>query len=161
MRSNLLGRCKTIGSTALLLFAVSGIWIQPVRAQSQDSKTPDLQQLNNKLEQLEKELEEVKSQIRAGVAAQNPSNATGLAQNPAEAQKTSAQAEPTIAVPSEAVIAQPQAGTVPLEGEITERKDSVTFYGFAMLDSGYDFGQVDPKRRIQCQRLPNAVLIQI
>jgi hypothetical protein len=33
---------------------------------------------------------------------------------------------------------------VPLEGEITEQQSSVDFYGFAMLDYGYDFKQVDP-----------------
>jgi hypothetical protein len=49
-----------------------------------------------------------------------------------------------VAIPSEAIVAQPQAGTVPLEGEITERQNSVDFYGFLMLDSGYDFGQIDP-----------------
>jgi hypothetical protein len=31
-----------------------------------------------------------------------------------------------------------------MEGEITEKLNSVDFYGFAMLDSGYDFQQVDP-----------------
>ena len=33
---------------------------------------------------------------------------------------------------------------MPLEGEITEPKDSFNIYGFTMLDAGYDFGQVDP-----------------
>jgi hypothetical protein len=31
-----------------------------------------------------------------------------------------------------------------MEGEITEKTDSITIYGFAMLDGGYDFGQIDP-----------------
>jgi hypothetical protein len=137
MRSKLRISWITV-STALLLFALSAVWVQPARAQSQDSKTPDLQQLNKKLEQLERELEEVKSQMRAATAAQNPSPA------PAEAKKTAVQAEPIVAVPSEAVVAPPQAGTVPLEGEITEQKGSVNLYGFLMLDSGYDFRQVDP-----------------
>ena len=124
-----------------MLFTLSAVSIQPARAQSQDSQTPDLQELNKKLEQLEKELEEVKGQMRAATAAQKPSPAP---QNPAEAKKAGAQPEPMVAVPSEAIIAQPQAGTVPLEGEITEPKGSVSFYGFAMLDSGYDFAQVNP-----------------
>jgi hypothetical protein len=147
----------TIGPTALLLFTLSAVSIQPARAQAQDSQTPDLQELNKKLEQLEKELEEVKGQMRAATAAQKPSP---VPQNPAEAKKAGAQPEPMVAVPSEAIIAQPQAGTVPLEGEITEPRGSVSFYGFAMLDSGYDFAQVNPNwfdvvRPTQLPSFPN------
>jgi len=134
MRLSLRVKWITIRSTALLLLALAAIRIQPARAQSQDSQPPDLQQLNKKLEQLEKELEEVKSQMRAAVAAQTP----------AEERKKSAQTQPTVAIPSEATSAQGQGETVPMEGEITEKKSSVDVYGFVMLDSGYDFGQVDP-----------------
>ena len=142
MRWRLRNSCITISSIILLLFAIFAVGIQPANGQSQE--TPDLQQLNNKIEQLEKELEEVKSQVRAAAAAQRPSTAPSGAQGRAEAKKTEAGAEPVVAVPSEAVIAQPQTGTVPMEGEITEQKNSVNLYGFAMLDSGYDFKQVDP-----------------
>ncbi|HYM00068.1 MAG TPA: hypothetical protein VEZ90_14035, partial [Blastocatellia bacterium] len=123
------------GSIALLFLALSSIWVPPATAQTQDSKTPDLQELNKKLDQLEKELEEVKSQIRVA-AAEKPSNPPAKPQDTAQSQKTSEQADQKVAIPSEAIIAQPQAGTVPVEGEITERKDSVDFYGFVMLDSG-------------------------
>jgi len=157
MRSKLRANWTAVGPTALLLFILSTVSIQPARAQTQDSQTPDLQELNKKLEQLEKELEEVKGQMRAATAAQKPSTAP---QTPAEAKKPAAQPEPMVAVPSEAVIAQPQAGTVPLEGEITEPKGSVSFYGFAMLDSGYDFAQVNPNwfdvvRPTQLPSFPN------
>ena len=118
-----------------LIFALAAISAKPAHAQDSQT-TPDLRQLNNKIEQLEKELEEVKSQMRAAVEAQKPSNA--------QAQKAAAQPAPVVAIPSEAPVEAPQAGTVPIEGEITERQDSVDFYGFVMLDSGYDFGQVDP-----------------
>src|SRR5580692_11883343 len=133
---------KTISSTVLLLFALSVIWIQPARAQSQDARKQDIQQLKDKLQQLDQMMNEVKEELDAleGAAPSPPAGA----QRPAEGKKTSAPQEPLIAVPSEAVIVQPQAGTVPLEGEITERKDSVSFYGFVMLDSGYDFGQINP-----------------
>jgi len=120
-----------------LIFALSAISAKSASAQDSQT-TPDLQQLNNKLEQLEKELEEVKSQMRAAAAAQKPSNVQG------EARKTSAESAPVVAIPSESPVTPPQAGTVPMEGEITERADSVDFYGFVMLDSGYDFGQVNP-----------------
>ena len=61
----------------------------------------------------------------------------------AQAQSTPAQPDVTIAVPSEAVITEGD-DPVPMEGEITEKQDSITIYGFAMLDGGYDFGQIDP-----------------
>jgi hypothetical protein len=133
---------KIISSTTLLLFALSVIWIQPARAQSQDDRKQDIQQLKDKLQQLDQMMNEVKGELNALEGAA-PSSPAGT-QRPAGGQQTSAPQEPLIAVPSEAIISQPQAGTVPMEGEITERQNSVTFYGFAMLDSGYDFGQVDP-----------------
>jgi DcaP outer membrane protein len=143
MRSTLRNNCIRTSSMGLVLFAVIAIGAQPARAQSQDSQKPDLQELNNRIQQLEKELDEVKSQVRAATAAQNPPTGPAAEQKAAEAEKT-ANPEPTVAVPSGVVVAQPEAGTVPLEGQITEKKDSVNFYGFVMLDSGYDFGQVDP-----------------
>jgi hypothetical protein len=136
MRSNPRTTWKIITSTAVLLFAISVIWIQPARAQSPDNdRKQDIQQLKDKLEQLDQEMNEVRGEIN---------NLEGAAPGPAERQKTSAPQEPTVAVPSEAIISQPPAGTVPLEGEITEQLNTVSFYGFAMLDSGYDFGQVNP-----------------
>jgi len=145
MRSNLRITWRQISSVVLSLLVLSAIWIQPARAQSQDTRLQDIQQLKDKLEQLDQMMKEVKAEINAlETAAQHPSNALAVPQTPVGAKETSAQAEPVIAVPSEAVIAAPQTGVVPLEGEITERKDSVSVYGFTMLDSGYDFGQVDP-----------------
>src|SRR5579862_980776 len=127
----------------LLMFSFTAISLKPASAQDSQT-TPDLQQLNNKLEQLEKELEEVKSQMRAAAAQQNPSNVQTAPQDQGEARKPSAEAAPVVSIPSMAPVAPPPTGSVPMEGEITEKKDSVDFYGFVMLDSGYDFGQVDP-----------------
>jgi cell division protein FtsB len=135
---------QKISATALLLFAFSAIWIQSAAAQSQDQRNADIEQLKNKLQQLDQMMTEVKGEIKALEGTPVPPAAPLVGQGQAEGQKTSAPQEPMIAVPSEAIIAQPQAGTVPLEGEITERQNSVSFYGFAMLDSGYDFGQVNP-----------------
>jgi len=135
---------KKINAIALLVFAISAIWIQSARAQSQDDRNADIQQLKDKLERLDQMMTEVKGEIRAMEGKQGSPVAPTAGQGPAEEQKTPAPQEPMIAVPSEAIIAQPQAGTVPLEGEITERQNSVNFYGFVMLDSGYDFGQVNP-----------------
>ena len=50
-----------------------------------------------------------------------------------------------IAVPSEAVIAQPPGWNRPAGRRNNgAAEDSVSFYGFTMLDSGYDFGQINP-----------------
>src|SRR4029077_15566914 len=65
-------------------------------------------------------------------------------QPPAQGKKAPAQPQGVVAIPSESVIAQPPPGTVPLEGEITEGKNEISIYGFTMLDSGYNFGQINP-----------------
>ena len=143
MRSNLQITWKQIGSAALLLFVLSVICIQPAQAQSQDSQKQEIQQLKNKLEQLDQMMQEVKAEINALESAA-PRPSTTLTKSPAEAQKTDAQSEPLVAVPSEAIVTQSQAKTVPMEGEIKEQRDSINFYGSAMLDSGYDFGQINP-----------------
>jgi hypothetical protein len=145
MRSNLRITLKRISSAVLSIFVVSAIWIQPARAHSQDSRQQDIQQLKDKLEQLDRMMKEVRSELNALEGAeQRPSSAQPAAHGAAGAKEASVQPGSRIAVPSEAVIAAPQTSVVPMEGEITESKDSVNFYGFAMLDSGYDFGQVDP-----------------
>src|SRR5260370_33601555 len=131
---------------AVILFAVlttaavwSSVTAQPAQAQSQDRRQ-EIQQLKDELQQMEQTMGEVKARINALETAPSPSAAP--AQRPAKGQKTVEQPEPLIAVPSEAII-RPQADPVPLEGEITEPKNSINFYGFTMLDSGYDFGQND------------------
>ncbi|WP_158752119.1 DcaP family trimeric outer membrane transporter [Acidobacterium sp. S8] len=144
MRSSLRITLRRIRTAVLSLFVVSAIWIQPARAQSQDSRQQDIQQLKDKLEQLDRMMKEARAELNALEGEEHgPPSAQAAAQGPAGAE-TSAKPAPRIAVPSEAVIAAPQASAVPMEGEITESKDSVNFYGFAMLDSGYDFGQVNP-----------------
>jgi hypothetical protein len=90
---------------------------------------------------MEQSMGEIKAQINALETAEKPSPAPS--QTPAKAQKAPEQSEPLVAVPSEAII-RSQADPVPLEGEITEQPNSIDFYGFSMLDSGYDFGQIDP-----------------
>ena len=145
MRSTLRITRKQISSAALSLFALSSIWIQPARAQSQDNRNQEIQRLKDKLDRLDQMMTEVRSEIKAlQEQTQSPSIVNPVTPSPAANKESPAPPEPMIAVPSEAVIARPQAGSVPLEGEITERKDSVNFYGFTMLDSGYDFGQVNP-----------------
>jgi len=144
MRRNLRITWKQTSSTALLLFALSVIWTKP--AQSQDSRKQEIQQLKDKLDQLDQMMNDVSAEIKALEGqGQSSSIVKPITPSPPEAEQTSAESEPMVAAPSGAIIATPKAGVVPMEGEITERKDSVNLCGFAMLGSGYDFGQVNPK----------------
>ena len=107
-------------SVALLVFIVSALG----QAHSQSQQNPDLQQLKDKLQQLDEQVQELKEQIQAAEQARQR-------QNPP---KPAAVSKP----------AQDQPQTVPLEGEITEKKSSLDVYGFVMLDSGYEFKQQNP-----------------
>jgi hypothetical protein len=111
---------------SLFLSALSTLSIEPARAQSQD-REQEIQQLKDKLEQLDRTMNEVKAQIKA--MEQRPIVTVA----PAPAQ-----------VPAQVVAEKPKDQAVPLESQITEEKNSLDIYGFAMLDSGYDFKQVDP-----------------
>jgi DcaP outer membrane protein len=102
-------------SLLLVLFGAT-----TTRPQEQTSQTPDVQQMQKKLEQLEQELHELKQQISA--AQQLPKQAVVGPSVPVETDTRQAEEH------SE----QPKAST------------SVDFYGYAMLDSGYNFGSINP-----------------
>jgi hypothetical protein len=117
--------------TALLLFIVGGVLSKPAGAQSQDTRQQEIQKLKDKLQQLDQTMKDIKGEI------------DGL-ENGAQSASNPANPQPPAAIPAEPNAPKPAPGTEPMEGEITEKLNSVDFYGFAMLDSGYDFGQVDP-----------------
>jgi hypothetical protein len=71
----------SISSITFLLF-VPCIGIRPARAQSQDTRTQDIQKLEEKLQRLDQMMQEVKGEIRA---------LKGEQQTPAESQKPSGQ----------------------------------------------------------------------
>ena len=118
-------------ATTLLLLVVSAVSSQPARAQSQNDRQQEIQQLKDKLQQLDQMMREIQGNITA-------------LENRAQTAPTPPIQAPKAAIPAEPSAAEPQEDSVPLEGEITEPLNTVNFYGFAMLDSGYDFGQVDP-----------------
>ena len=122
MKSLCLNQWIRIASLTLVTLAFCAIWTQ---AQSQDTQTPDLQQLKDKLQQLDQEMQELKGQIKAAQQAQTPSVANTK----------------TLHAPNDT---QSQAQTVPKEVEEKEQKSSIDLYGFVMLDSGYEFRQQDP-----------------
>jgi len=92
----------------------------PARAQGQSSQTPDLQQMQKKLEQLEKEMAELKQQM------------------------TAAQELTKTAVPGPSVPVTTETRQAEEHGEQTEPSTSLDIYGFVMLDSGYNFGVINP-----------------
>ena len=102
----------------------------PVSAQEQSSQTPDLPQMQKKLEQLEKELRELKSEMKAATTA-----ASSMAKAPTEELE---------AVPGPGVEATIETRQAEEHGEEVKQSNSLNFYGFAMLDSDYNFGTINP-----------------
>jgi len=92
----------------------------PVQAQDQPSQASTIQQMQQRLEQLEKEVRELKQQMTA-------------------AKELSKQAVPGPSVPVATETRQAEE-----RGEDTKPSNSLNFYGYAMLDSGYDFKTNDP-----------------
>jgi hypothetical protein len=96
------------------------------QGQLQPSQDQDLQQLKDKLQRLELEMQELKGQIRAVQQARTsaPPAATGPSSGSSRTQATGEK-------PPKAARAE-------------ESKSSLDLYGFVMTDTGYDFGQTDP-----------------
>lgn len=107
---------RALCTTFVMIFFLS-TWVHG-QAQDQDS-----QQMKDKLQQLEREMKELKAQIGGAQQAPAPSapTPTAIARSTEEAQETPA---------------------APAEGK--EKKNTVDIYGHVMMDSGYEFGQSDP-----------------
>src|ERR1700759_1318050 len=85
MRSNVSISWKPIKSAVLLAFALSAIWVEPARAQTKDGQQQDIQQLKDKLQQLDQMMEEVKAEITA-MELRGQQHAPGSAATPGPAQ---------------------------------------------------------------------------
>src|SRR3974377_1882400 len=106
-----------------LIFCSSFAVVEPIPVQAQEQRppqTPDMQQMQRKLEQLESELRELKEQMNAA----------------ASSTKT--------AVPGPSVPVTAETREAEQRGEQSEPSSTIDFYGFVMLDSGYDFGTNNP-----------------
>jgi len=101
-------------------FFLAALGEPPAQAQEQSSQTPDVQQMQKKLEQLEKEIQELRQQMNAAV---------GLSKQ--------AVPGPTVPVTTDTRQAEEHA-------EQPKLSSSVNFYGYVMLDSGYNFGSINP-----------------
>jgi hypothetical protein len=142
MRSNQKNAWGNISLIALLFLAV--VWIPPVQAQSQNTRTQDIQQLKDKLQQLEQMMGEVKGQI------------TALENQPGVRDSTTGVGEsksaPSNTLHSSVVTSPDNHGigtaSPPPSAQADEKKpgteSTIDIYGYAQMDSGYDFGQIDP-----------------
>ncbi len=110
---------------ACLLF--SGLGPIPARAQSQASQSPEMQQMQKKLDQLENEMQDLKKQMSASAQPAKPA--------PAASEAGVSIPELSVTTPSG------QAGNPP---EKTPSQSTVDFYGYVMMDSGNNFGSIDP-----------------
>lgn len=112
----------------LAIIVVVAIAVQSVAAQTEDSQkaTPEVQQLKDRLKQLEQTVQELKTQL---TALEQPRIA------PAAARPTPPGAPPPAEVPN---------ATVPTKQEQKQGESSFQLYGFAMLDMGYDFKSNHP-----------------
>jgi len=98
------------------------------QAQSQDSPTPDVQQMEKRIEQLETEILELKKQMSA--AAAQPAK-------PATAESDAPVSIPVLSVTTPSG----QAGEPP---EKAPSRSTVDFYGYVMTDAGNNFGTINP-----------------
>jgi hypothetical protein len=139
MQSTLWISRKLIGSSALVLFALCAVSVGPARAQTTDARQQDIQQLKDKLQQLDQMMEELKGQIQSiesgqKAAATSPVQANAVTPAAQERQEEPAEvSQDTEQVHTESVVARQ-------EGE----RSTMRIYGFAQTDSGYNFGQINP-----------------
>jgi len=146
-------RCATRQAyrlTALLLLVIFALSVQPSRAQAQDSQAQETQQLKRTLEQLEQTIGDLKARINALESKQaldsEVASLTAVAP-PSTNIKTSSGVMPLITVTKPTPKQEPQEDPAKqtMEHEIKPAPEGTfQMYGFAMLDAGYNFGQINP-----------------
>jgi hypothetical protein len=99
----------------------------PARAQDQPAQTPDTQQMQKKLEQLEGEIQELKRQMATAAPPSKPSVT-----------------QPSVPEPVAEVSVEPPPEHPTDQTEQPTPSRTLDIYGFAMTDTGYNFGQIDP-----------------
>jgi len=128
---------RTAASVALLLLGLSAISVRPARAQSQSEQPSDVQQLQMKVEQMEKQMQEQRDQTQKQMQELKQQIS---AMEHAQVPPTDLTPDLTIGgEPSHVVTDQP-----PKRAPTPEHGTAVDLYGFVMLDSGYDFATNNP-----------------
>jgi hypothetical protein len=129
MKTNYRSKPASVAGITLLVMAFLLIPAHSLLAQSQEPQkpapaTPEVQQLKERLMQLEQTVEQLKAQLESVEDSQKkPEIATGE----------------TVAAPATGPAKVTKAQDDEKKGEST-----FTIYGFAMLDAGYQFKQADP-----------------
>ncbi len=144
MRSNL-KNARNKASLITVLF-ISVIWVHPAQAQSQDTRTQDIQQLKDKLQQLEQMMGEVKGKITVLEGQPGTQNSEpGVGDSKSEPTDTLLSSVVT-SYPGTYAVAIPTVGAHGAQADQKKAASESTLdiYGFVMMDSGYDFGQSDP-----------------
>jgi DcaP outer membrane protein len=122
-------------SATLLLAAMVLSGFNAAWAESQPAPKPDVQRLENKLEELEKEMLELKQQISVLRQSEDSKPEQAIQQPPSQKAPPIQADEVSAQIPIEEFENQPL---------LTKQGTIVDLYGFVMLDSGYDFGTNDP-----------------
>jgi hypothetical protein len=119
-------RCATLALTALLAFEARASVAQ---TQEPQAATPEVQQLKERLQQLELTVKDLKAQIGAIETKKNTAPAVIQADYS------------TAPVPAPEPVNVPET---PAKPQDNKGESTFTIYGFAMLDAGYQFKQNDP-----------------
>jgi hypothetical protein len=125
-----------IEAAALMLGAVmlTACCTQLAYGQGSSVQSDQVQQLQMKLSQIEKEMQELKQQI-SSIQQQSPPKPPAVPGKAEEALHEAVSEQASAHVPLEEV------GNAPLP---PQSGTTIDFYGFAMLDSGYDFATNNP-----------------
>src|SRR5271154_717928 len=139
MRLNLKDARNNASLIALLFISV--IWVQPAQAQSQDTRTQDIQQLKDKLQQLEQMMGEVRERItvlEGSPGTQNLEAGVGESKSGPNDTLVSSVVNSFDHYPETHAAAIPTVGA---HGAQADQKKSgsestMDIYGFVMADSG-------------------------
>lgn len=124
--------CKRASATFAASLFLSLCLRIPTRAQDQPEQSPNMQEMQKRLAVLENELLELKRQMAAAQVVK-PANVQPAAQ-------PTAQPAPT----AEALVAAAADKPVEEEPQVKGTGSTLDIYGFVMLDSGYNFGVINP-----------------
>lgn len=137
---------KPVQSALVFLTILSTVWFSAIPASSQgtqDSRAQELQRLKDKVQQMEQQIQQINGQIDA---IQNSAQQPAAAAAPPPAAAVPAATGPT-AQPAQAELEArepPEASEAVDAAHNPVPAGTFSAYGFAQLDAGYNFGQIDP-----------------